>query len=331
VKNFTYSRASAVGDALTSAQRYSGATRFLAGGTTVIDLLKLGALTTDNLVDITGIGGLDEISTSGSELRFGALATMANVAAEPTLVRDYPILSESLWKAASQQLRNMATVGGNVLQRTRCQYFRSANYPCNKKQPGSGCAAIDGHNRGHALFGGSDSCIATYPGDLAVALIALDAVVDTTSPRGSRSIAFADLHLLPGNTPHVETRLEQDELIVRIRVPATPLGQASVYHKVRDRESYAFATVSCAAALHIVDGVVADARIALGGVAAKPWRASDAETLLVGKPFTEAAAQAAGTASFTGAKTTDENRFKLSLGPRVVARALILAHERRRT
>jgi xanthine dehydrogenase YagS FAD-binding subunit len=281
------------------------------------------------LVDITSIGDLQTFNTSGkSELVFGALSKMSDVAEDPTLRRDYPALSESLQKGASQQLRNMATLGGNLLQRTRCEYFRGTAYPCNKRSPGSGCAALDGINRGHAMFGTSDSCIATYPGDFAVALAAFDAQVDTVSPRGERTIPLLNLHRVPGDTPHIETVLDADELIVRIRVPATPLGRASTYQKIRDRESYAFAVVSSAVAISIEGGRVREARIALGGVATKPWRATAAEQSVVGQALTWETAQRAGAVAFADAQPRKASQFKMSLGPKSVARALMIAKER---
>ena len=253
---------------------------------------------------------------------FGALAPMSDVAADPRLVRDYPALSESLWRAASQQLRNMATFGGNLLQRTRCAYFRGGEpYACNKRTPGSGCAAIGGLDRGHAVLGGSTSCIAVYPGDWSVALVAFDAQVDTLSPRGERTIALESLHREPGDTPHIETTLAPDELIVRIRVPATPLGRASTYHKIRDRESYAFALASAAVALDMDGETVREARVALGGVATRPWRARSAERALVGRSLNAATARAAGDEAFVGARRR--------AGQRVQDRAR-RAHRRRR-
>jgi xanthine dehydrogenase YagS FAD-binding subunit len=292
-------------------------------------LMKLDVMHAGRLIDITPIEELQAFTTAGeSELVFGALARMSDVSADPNLIRHYPALSESLQKAASQQLRNMATLGGNLLQRTRCEYFRGASYPCNKRSPGSGCAALEGLNRGHTLFGGSEACIATYPGDFAVALAAFDALVDTISPRGERTIPLLDLHRLPGDTPHIDTVLEPDELILRIRVPATPAGRASTYHKVRDRESYAFATVSCAVAIRVEAGRVQEARIALGGVATKPWRATAAERSLLGQTLTPEAAQRAGVLAFEGAKPRKANRFKMFLGPKVLAQALMIARER---
>ena len=227
--NFTYVRARSVAEAIQVIGDANGTgnghhNRFLAGGTTLVDLMRLDVMRAARLVDITAIGELQSFSTTGTrELIFGALAKMSDVSADPTLLREYPALAESLQKAASEQLRNMATLGGNLLQRTRCEYFRGTSYPCNKRSPGSGCAALAGLNRGHAIFGGSDSCIATYPGDFAVALAAFDARVDAVSPRGERTIPLLDLHRLPGDTPHLETVLEPDELITRIRVPITPL------------------------------------------------------------------------------------------------------------
>jgi xanthine dehydrogenase YagS FAD-binding subunit len=330
MQNFAYVRATSVAEALHAVANGDGErSRFLAGGTTLVDLMKLDVMNAQQLVDITSIGELQTFkTTSTTQLVFGALAKMSDVAADPTLLREYPALAESLQKAASEQLRNMATVGGNLLQRTRCEYFRDTSYPCNKRSPGTGCAALDGLNRGHALFGGSSSCIATYPGDFAVALAAFDAQVDTVSSRGERTIALRDLHRLPADTPEIDTVLEPGELIVRIRVPATALGRASTYHKVRDRESYAFATVSCAAALLVENGVVRDARIALGGVATKPWRALVAERSLIGEPLTRETAQRAGVLAFKDAQPLKANAFKMSLGPKTVATSLMIAKER---
>ncbi len=330
MQNFAYVRVASVAEAL-QVVRETGAqqTRFLAGGTTLVDLMRLHVLQAEQLVDLTSIRELQTFDTSGtSQLVFGALSKMSDVAEDPTLRRDYPALAESLQKGASQQLRNMATLGGNLLQRTRCEYFRGTSYPCNKRSPGSGCAALEGINRGHAIFGTSDSCIATYPGDFAVALAAFDAQVDTVGPRGERTIPLIDLHRLPGDTPHLETVLDPDELIVRIRVPATPLGRASTYQKVRDRESYAFALVSSAVAIVIDGGLVRQARIALGGVATKPWRAAAAEQSLVGQPLTWQTAQRAGAVAFAGAQPRKASHFKMSLGPRSVAKALMIARER---
>ena len=306
--------------------------RFLAGGTTLYDLMKLGVEAPKTVVDVTGLRELAAFDTSGStELVFGALAPMSDVAADPRLVRDYPALSESLWRAASQQLRNMATVGGNLLQRTRCAYFRGGEpYACNKRTPGSGCAAVGGLDRGHAILGGSTTCVAVYPGDWAVALVAFDAQVDTLSPRGERTIAVEALHREPGTTPHIETTLAPDEMIVRIRVPETSLGRASTYHKIRDRESYAFALVSAAVALRMDGDAVRDARVALGGVATRPWRAREAERALVGGVLNAATARHAGDVALAGARPGRDNVFKIELGSRAVADALMTASGRAR-
>jgi xanthine dehydrogenase YagS FAD-binding subunit len=330
MQNFAYIRPASVTEAL-QAVRENGAqqTRFLAGGTTLVDLMRLHALEADRVVDITSIRDLETFDTSGrSQLVFGALSRMSDVADDPTLRREYPALAESLQEGASQQVRNMATLGGNLLQRTRCEYFRGTAYPCNKRSPGSGCAALEGINRGHAIFGYSDSCIATYPGDFAVALAAFDAQVDTASPRGERTIPLINLHRLPGDTPHVETVLDPDELILRIRIPATALGKASTYQKIRDRESYAFAVVSSAVAIVIAGGIVREARIALGGVATKPWRATAAERTLVGQPLTWEAANRAGEVAFADAAPRKASQFKMSLGPKSVAKALMIAKDR---
>jgi xanthine dehydrogenase YagS FAD-binding subunit len=306
----------------------SGVIRFLAGGTTMVDLMKLDVERPTTLVDITGIGDLRELRMDGGELVFGALVHMGDVAENALVKRDYPLLSEALWKAASQQLRNMATLGGNLLQRTRCTYFRDTQFPCNKRDPGTGCSAIEGLNRGHALFGASDHCIAVYPGDWAIALIAMDAVIDTQSPRGLRTVAIADLHRRPGDTPHIETALAADELILRIRVPASRLGKRSTYQKVRDRESYAFALVSAAVALDLDGETVRDARIALGGVASVPWRAKDAEQSLIGQRLTEDMARQAGRVAFSSAETRPQNAFRARLGIETVADALLIAKGR---
>src|SRR5580658_9839115 len=246
MRPFRYATPTTTDEAIHTLATAPGTARLLAGGTTLVDLMKLDVEQPALLIDITGIPQLREIRTDGDTLIFGALVHMSEVADHPVIKRDYPILSEALWRGASQQLRNMATLGGNLLQRTRCAYFRDTQFPCNKRAPGSGCSAIGGLDRGHALLGTSSQCIATYPGDWAVALVAMDAVIDTQSPRGLRTIALADLHRRPGDTPHIETALAPDELILRTRVPASRLGRASTYQKVRDRESYAFALVSAA-------------------------------------------------------------------------------------
>ena len=332
MRSFTYARPESVDEAIQMIAHAPGRTpRFLAGGTTLVDLMKLNVETPDHLIDITGVAELATYDVSGSrELVFGALARMSDVADDPVMRSQYPALSESLWRAASQQLRNMATIGGNLLQRTRCAYFRDREFPCNKREPGSGCAAIDGISRGHAILGVSDACIAVYPGDWAVALAAFDASVDTIGPNGTRSIPLLDLHLPPGSTPHRETILRPDELITRVRVPVTPAGKASTYQKIRDRESYAFALTSAAVALQFADGRVRDARIALGGVATTPWRARAAEQSLIdqAQPLTEAMARRAGEIAFADARTTKMNAFKVPLGIQTVVESILIAQER---
>ncbi|MBL6082622.1 xanthine dehydrogenase family protein subunit M [Belnapia sp. T18] len=330
MRPFTYARAGDEAAAIRAVSSGGRGTRFLAGGTTLYDLMKLGAEAPERLVDISALPGLASFDTAGPrELVFGAGARMSDVAADSRLVAEYPALSESLWKAASQQLRNMASLGGNLLQRTRCAYFRGGEpFACNKRTPGSGCAAREGIDRGHAVLGGSEACIATYPGDWAVALVAFDAVVDVAGPNGARTIPLQALHREPGTTPEVETSLARDEMILRIRVPATPLGRASTYHKIRDRESYAFALASAAVALWMEGDVVREARIALGGLATRPWRAQEAEAGLVGRPLTLEAARAAGEAALRNARPGHHNAFRIELGTRTVAEALLIAQRR---
>lgn len=330
---FTYTRAMSAPDAVAAFAEAGADARFIAGGTTLYDLMKLDIERPRHLIDITTIEGLDRIETGGDRLRFGALAPMSDVATDPVVERDYPVLAESLLKAALQQLRNMASVGGNLLQRTRCLYFRNgANgvYPCNKREPGSGCAAIGGLDRGQAVLGVSDSCTAVSPGDWPVALVAMDATVEVLGPGGARSIPVAELYRLPGATPHLEFTLAPDEIITEIVVPASQVGRASTYHKIRDRESYAFALVSAAVALDVDGDAVREARIALGGVATVPWRAREAEAALAGRALTPESALAAGRAAFAGATPGRQNAFKVELGARAVADALLIAAERSR-
>jgi xanthine dehydrogenase YagS FAD-binding subunit len=294
----------------------------LAGGTTLIDLMKLDVMRPATLVDINPLAaGWSAINLDGDNLKLGALARMSDVAAHPDVQRYYPVVADSLKLAASPQLRNMATLGGNVLQRTRCSYFRDVSYArCNKRSPGSGCAALEGVNRMHAVLGTSEQCIATYPGDFAQALIALDATVEITGKSGVRTMPFAQLHKPPGNSPQIETTLAAGELISGFTINGR--WQRSVYLKARDRQSYEFALSSAAVALDLQDGIVRDARLALGGVATIPWRAREAETLLKGQRFDEALAGRVAEAAFAGAKPVKHNAFKVALGQRVVARAL---------
>ncbi len=333
---FSYARPASAPDAVSAFARAGDGARFIAGGTTLYDLMKLGVERPAHLIDVTAIPHLDGIETGGDRLRFGALAPMSAVAADPVVSRDYPVLAEALQKAASQQLRNMATVGGNLLQRTRCMYFRNGAgststvgvYPCNKRAPGSGCAAIGGLDRGQAVLGTSPSCTAVSPGDWPVALTAMDAAVELLGPAGTRTLPIAELYRLPGDTPHLEFTLAPGEMIVALTVPKTPAGRLSTYHKIRDRESYAFALASAAVALEMDGERVVSARIALGGVATKPWRAGEAEQALAGRMLTPESALAAGRIALKGATPGKSNGFKIELCARTVADALISASRR---
>ena len=331
---FSYVRPPTAAQAVDAFARAGKGARFIAGGTTLYDLMKLDIERPGHLIDITAIDGLDGIETDGDRLRFEALVPMSAVAADPVVSRDYPVLAEALSKAASQQLRNMATVGGNLLQRTRCMYFRNgANgvYPCNKREPGSGCAAIGGLDRGQAVLGASPSCTAVSPGDWPVALLAMDASLEILGPGGSRTLPVGDLYRLPGDTPHLEFTLSPGEMITAIVVPKTAAGRRSTYHKVRDRESYAFALASAAVALEMDGERISNARIALGGVATRPWRAPEAERVLAGQPLTPDIALAAGHAAFRGARAGRHNGFKVELGARTLADALLIAAGRSRS
>lgn len=328
---FSYSAPSSASQAVSAFTAAGSGARYIAGGTSLYDLMKLDIERPRHLIDVTAIRGLDAIDTRSDRLRFGALAPMSAVAADSVVSGDYPVLAEALWKAASQQLRNMATVGGNLLQRTRCLYFRNgANgvYPCNKREPGSGCAATGGLDRGQAVLGTSASCTAVSPGDWPVALLAMDASVEVMGPAGSRSLPISDLYRLPGSTPHLEFTLQPGEMITAIVVPKTLAGRRSTYHKIRDRESNAFALASAAVALEMDGERIVRARIALGGVATRPWQALDAERSLAGQRLTPESALAAGRAAFAGAKPGRHNGFKTELGARTVADALTIAAQR---
>jgi xanthine dehydrogenase YagS FAD-binding subunit len=302
----------------------------VAGGTTLFDLMKLNAVQFGRLVDITRLQdprfGVVEINATS--IRLGALARMADVAVHPMVVAVCPLISQSLKLGASQQIRNMARLGGNVLQRTRCPYFRDVSFKqCNKRNPGSGCAALDGFNRQHAVLGTSGACISAYPGDFPQALAALDARVETIGRRGrTRSIRFTELHRPPGTTPHIETVLERDELITGFVIPRGPWMKRSLYLKIRDRESYAFALASAAVALDLTtEGIVREARIALGGVATTPWRARDAEAVLKNRHLTDNVAEQAADVAFAHAIARSHNHFKTPLGKQTLVRALLTA------
>lgn len=317
---FDYVRADGPAAAVKAVAARPAAT-FLAGGTGLLDLMKLYAEEHDLLVDVTRLP-MDKIEATGTGVRIGANVRNSDLAYHAAVRTRYPVLSEALLSGASPQLRNMATVGGNLMQRTRCPYFRDGHSPCNKRAPRSGCAALDGFNRGHAVLGTSAHCIAAHPSDLCVALAILDATVRTTGPKGDRAIPFADFHRLPGDTPERETALDHGELITAVELPALPWATRSHYLKVRDRASYEFALASAAVALEVADGVIRRARIALGGVGTKPWRAAEAEKALVGKRPTPEAFAAAGDAALAGAVARQHNAFKIPLGKRTVARAL---------
>jgi xanthine dehydrogenase YagS FAD-binding subunit len=318
---FSYLRVTQVDDAVNAIR--VPRTRVIAGGTNLIDLMKGGVEGADVLVDITRLPLGDVVVAPDGGMRLGALARNSDLANHPLVRTRYPLLTQALLAGASPQLRNMATVGGNLLQRTRCGYFTDTAFPaCNKRVPGSGCGALNGLNRGHAIFGASDACVATNPSDMNVALAALDATVSVQSARGGREIPLAEFHRLPGDTPQVDTTLAADELILAVNLPAPKAGATSHYLKVRDRASYAFALVSVAALVHVQDGRVDDVRIALGGVAHKPWRAKRAEEMLMAKALDAAAIDAAAVAAVEGARPLKDNRFKVALAQQSVAQAL---------
>ena len=321
MRPLSYARVADVDSAIATVTQ-SRDSAFLAGGTTEVDLVRQDVLRPALLVDINDLPLNRVEDLPGGVLRIGALARMSDVAEVPSVRQRYPMIAEALVLGASAQLRNMASMGGNMCQRVRCSYFRDATSPCNKRDPGSGCAALNGFNRGHAILGTSDHCIATHPSDVAVALMALDAVIRTRGPGGERSIAIDDFFLLPGDTPEREHPLEHGELITAIEVPATPAASHSVYLKLRDRESYEFALASVAAAVRVQEGTVTEVRLALGGVATKPWRARRAEASLLGQPATPAAFADAAAAELAQAVPRALNAFKVELAQRAIVRAL---------
>jgi xanthine dehydrogenase YagS FAD-binding subunit len=321
-----YERANNIDDAIRLAQQ-PGA-KFISGGTNLLDLIKGGVEQPIRLIDVNRLALEDIAELPDGGLRIGALARNSDAANHPLIRRRYPLLTQALLSGASGQLRNMATIGGNLMQRTRCHYFYDTAFDmCNKRAPGSGCAAKDGFNRMHAIFGASDQCIAVNPSDMSIALAALDAVVRVRGPRGERAIAFGDFHRLPGDTPQQDTTLAPGELITAVDLPPSPFAAHSHYLKVRDRASYAFALVSVAAALDMRDGAIRNARIALGGVAHKPWRAADAEAALIGRRLDDAALNDAGGAAIRGAHPYRYNKFKVELARRAVMRAVRTAGE----
>jgi xanthine dehydrogenase YagS FAD-binding subunit len=322
MRPFTYTRQNSAPEAITA---FAADAQFLAGGTTLVDLMRLNVMRPQSIIDINPLSAtaLGKIELGPQGLRLGALAHMAEAADHKDVREQYPVIAQSLDLAASQQIRNMATLGGNVLQRTRCTYFRDVSYTnCNKRIPGSGCAAMDGVNRTHAVLAASDKCIATYPGDFAQALMALDAEVELASQQGVRKIPFSNLHVPPGDTPHVETTLRPGELIIGFTVPTGAWTKRSLYLKVRDRASYEFALASAAVALDIQDGKINEARIALGGVATLPWRARETEAMLKGKTPDDETLRVAADKAFLHATARPDNEFKIALGKRTMIRAL---------
>ena len=316
---FHYSRPTEVQQAV---QMSSAASRFIAGGTNLLDLMKENISHPEHLIDITGLPLHDIQETAEGGLRIGALVSNADLAWHPLIEQRYPLLSQAILAGASPQLRNMASTGGNLLQRTRCYYFYDAAVPCNKRQPGSGCPARNGLNRIHAILGASEQCVATHPSDMCVALAALQARVHVEGRGGARVIEFADFHRLPGDAPQRDNQLADDELITAIELPADHLARHSHYLKIRDRASYAFALVSVAAALELDGDEIIDARLALGGVAHKPWRDRAVEALLIGRTVSRETFSAAADALLQDAEPLEHNGFKVKLARRAIIRAL---------
>jgi len=324
MRAFSYSRAATISEALAQHQ-VSADTAYLAGGTTLIDLVKLDVMQPPHVVDINRVGLADIERQADGRLKVGALVRNSDLAWHPEVRGGFPVLHEALLSGASAQLRNMATTGGNLMQRTRCPYFRDVFWPCNKRQPGSGCAALDGYNRSHAVLGVSDACIATHPSDMCVALAVLEAEIVLQGPGGERTLPFRDFHLLPGRTPEKEHALAPGEIITAVMLPPLPAGTRSCYVKLRDRESYEFALAAAAAVLRVEGGKIREARLALGGVATKPWRATEAEAVLRGAPPGGEIFRRAAAAALQGAQPRTYNAFKIELARLAVARALATA------
>jgi xanthine dehydrogenase YagS FAD-binding subunit len=330
MKTFEFTRPADASSAIATAAHASTAqqgadVRFIAGGTTLIDLMKLNVETPARVLDINRLP-LDKIEPApDGGLKIGATVRNSVLANHPTVRRDYPVLSQAIINGASAQLRNMATTAGNLLQRTRCMYFRDTAMPCNKREPGTGCPAITGANRMLAVLGTSEHCIASNPSDMCVAMAALEATVHVQGPKGPRAIPFADFHLLPGSTPHRETVLEPGDLITHVTLPATIRGSKQLYLKLRDRASYEFALASAAIVISVAGGNVGRVRIALGGVGVKPWRSQEAEAALVGRPADNASFQRAAEAAMRDAKPQSQNGFKIELAKRCLTHALQMA------
>jgi xanthine dehydrogenase YagS FAD-binding subunit len=316
--NFDYIRVATPKAAVDALAKDSTA-QLIAGGTNLVDLMKKGVTGPQRLIDITNLP-LNQIEKKENQLRIGALALNSDVAEQ--VIKGQPLLSLALKAGASQQIRNMATVGGNMMQRTRCPYFYNTDMPCNKRQPGSGCGALKGFNRMHAIFGVSDKCIAVHPSDMCVALVALDATVQVTGPKGDRSIPFQQFHRLPGDMPQKDNTLEKGELIIGVEIPGNNFSRHVHYLKVRDRTSYAFALVSVAVALEMKGDTINDIRLAMGGVAHKPWRLTEAERFLKGKAASGPNFKQAAQLAMQGAKAYEHNKFKLQLAPNTIVEAL---------
>jgi xanthine dehydrogenase YagS FAD-binding subunit len=322
--NFQYVRASSVADAV-SLFANSPTAKFVAGGTNLIDLMKMDVEQPTKLIDISRLSLTQVEDTAEGGLRIGAMVRNSDLAYHPMVEARYPVLSSAIRAGASQQLRNMASTGGNLLQRTRCAYFYDVVLPCNKRMPGSGCGALQGHNRMHAILGTSDACIATHPSDMCVALALLEAKVHVTGPNGARAIAFNDFHRLPGDMPQRDTNLNPGEIIVAVELPAAGFASNYTYLKIRDRLSYAFALISVAVGLELADGRIKMARLALGGVAHKPWRDPRAEVALTGEAAGEAAFRQAADIVLRDARGFGHNNFKIELARRAIVRALTQA------
>lgn len=324
MNNFTYVRASSVRDAVDRTTKNSSAT-VIAGGTNLVDRLKVFLDRPDQLVDVSRLPLKQIERRRDGGLEIGSLVTNTALADLPDVRSNYPLLSRAILSGASQQIRNVATVGGNLMQRTRCPYYYDSAFACNKRQPGTGCPAITGINRSHAILGASQECIAVHPSDMCVALAALDAIVEVQGARGRRQIPFVEFHRLPGNTPQFDTNLKSGELITKIILPATPFASSGVYLKIRDRASYAFALVSVASMLEQSGDRISQARIALGGVAHKPWRATNAEQFLIGKAATPEVFEQAANLALQEAKAVSGNQYKVELSKRGIRRALAVS------
>jgi xanthine dehydrogenase YagS FAD-binding subunit len=324
MNNFTYSRANSVTDAVQRASSDRNA-MFIAGGTNLVDRLKVFLDEPSQLIDISRLEMKKIEKLPNGSLRLGALVTNTAVADNTDIRRDYPILARAILAGASQQIRNVATVGGNLLQRTRCPYYYDTAFPCNKREPGQGCPAISGINRMHAILGASDQCVAVNPSDMNVALAALDAVVEVVGAKGKRQIPFTEFHRLPENTPQRDTNLQPGELITAVILPPVPFAKSGVYLKLRDRTSYAFALISVAAAIDLKNNQIQDVRLAMGGVAHKPWRPTAAEKFLIGKTAETATFQQAAEIALKEAKPLSDNAYKVELAKRAIRRALTVS------